>query len=117
MKKTVILSAILISSLTFKAQSNLVFWQPINETKISVTGKRDIVPNTYKTFHLDMTNLRALLATAPSDKMVLVKNSSVIVELPMPNGKIEHFSVQPAERRPGGHPCHRLDSKSRQCAA
>ncbi len=93
MKKTVILSAILISSLTFKAQSNLVFWQPINETKISVTGKRDIVPNTYKTFHLDMTNLKALLATAPSDKMVLVKNSSVIVELPMPNGKIEHFSV------------------------
>ena len=93
MKKTVILSAILISSLTFKSQSNLVFWQPINETKISVTGKRDIVPNTYKTFHLDMTNLRALLATAPSDKMVLVKNSSVIVELPMPNGKIEHFSV------------------------
>ena len=93
MKKTVILSAILVSSLTFKAQSNMVFWQPINETKISVNGKRDIVPNTYKTFHLDMTNLKTLLATAPSDKMVSVKNSSVIVELPMPNGKIEHFSV------------------------
>jgi hypothetical protein len=93
MKKTSILSVILVSSLTFKAQSNMAFWQPINETKISVTGKRDIVPNTYKTFHLDIADLKALLATAPSDKIVSVKNSSVIVSLPMPNGKIERFSV------------------------
>ncbi len=93
MKKTFILSTILISSLTFKAQSNMVFWQPINEAKISVTGKRDIVPNTYKTFHLDMASLKTLLATAPSDKIVSVKNSSIIVSLPMPSGKTERFSV------------------------
>ncbi len=93
MKKTIILSAFLVSSLMFKAQSNQGFWQPINEAKISVTGKRDIVPNTYKTFHLNMSSMKALLANAPSDKIVLVKNSSVIVDLPMPNGKIERFSV------------------------
>ena len=93
MKKTFILSAILVSSLTFKAQSNLTFWQPVSESKISVTGKRDIVPNKFKTYHLDMVNLKTLLATAPSDKFVSVKNSPVIVSLPMPNGKIERFSV------------------------
>jgi hypothetical protein len=93
MKNTFILSVILASSITFKAQSNMAFWQPISEAKISITGKRDIVPNTYKTFHLDMTSLKTLLAAAPSDKIVSVKNSSVIVELPMPNGKIERFSV------------------------
>ena len=93
MKKTVILSIILASSFILKAQINTNFWQTINEKEIAVTGKRDIIPSKYKTVHLDITKLKSVLVTAPLDKVVPIKNSSVVVSLPMPDGSMQRFSV------------------------
>ena len=44
MKKIIILSSVVISCLSSFAQSNQVIWKSINEKDVSITGKRDIVP-------------------------------------------------------------------------
>lgn len=93
MKKTIILSSLIISFFTFKAQNNQGLWKPIQEKDIAITGKRDIVPEKYKTFHLDLNSLKNILASAPLDKNVKADNSSVILNLPMPDGSIEKFKV------------------------
>jgi hypothetical protein len=93
MKKTIILSSLIISFFTFKAQNNQGLWKPIQEKDIAITGKRDIVPEKYKTFHLNLSTLKTILASSPLDKNVTADNSSVILNLPMPDGSIEKFKV------------------------
>jgi hypothetical protein len=93
MKKTIILSSIIFSSLSFIAQSNKMLWKEINENEISISGKRDIIPEKYKTFHLDINNLKNILSSAPLDKNISADNSTIIISLPMPNGTLQNFKV------------------------
>lgn len=93
MKKTITLSILLIYSLSFKAQSNKALWKVINEKEIPITGKRDIVPEKYNSFHLDITALKNILLSAPLDKNVSAENSSIIINLPMPDGTTQDFKV------------------------
>lgn len=93
MKKTIILSSLFVSFLSANAQSNQVLWKEVNENQISITGKRDIVPENYKTFHLDVNSLKTLLASAPLDKNIPVEYSSVVIALPMPDGSLQDFKL------------------------
>ena len=93
MKKTIILSSIIFSSLSFIAQSSKMLWKEINENEISISGKRDIIPEKYKTFHLDINNLKNILSSAPLDKNISADNSTIIISLPMPNGTLQNFKV------------------------
>lgn len=93
MKKTILLSSIIISFICIKAQSNTSLWKPINEKDISVTGKRDIVPEKYKAFRVDMISLKALLSSAPMDKNIITENSPAIINLPMPDGTTQDFKI------------------------
>ncbi|MFY7935870.1 MAG: hypothetical protein ACOVOQ_00725, partial [Flavobacterium sp.] len=89
MTTRIIIAALICSYLNFNAQ----LWIPTKEHNITVTGKRDIVPEKYKTFHLDLNSLKNILASAPLDKNVTADNSSVILNLPMPDGSVEKFKV------------------------
>jgi hypothetical protein len=93
MKKIILLSSFVIGCISINAQSNRAYWKSIEEKQISITGKREIVPEKYKTFHLEMNKLKDDLSDAPSDKNVIIDNSSTIIELPMPNGDVERFKV------------------------
>ena len=93
MNKIIILSSLFVSFLSVNAQSNKALWKEVSENQISVTGKRDIVPEKYKTFHLDVNSLKTLLASAPLDKNTPVEYSSVIISLPMPNGSMQDFKL------------------------
>lgn len=75
------------------AQSNQSFWNEISESKINITGKREIIPEKFKTFQLDLNALKSVLLNAPNDKHVLIDNSSVIINLPLPSGEIQKFKV------------------------
>lgn len=93
MKKIFILSSLFISFLSINAQSNKALWKEVNENQISITGKRDIIPEKYKTFHLNINALKTLLASAPLDKNTPVEYSSVVISLPMPNGTLQAFKL------------------------
>ena len=93
MKKITTLSCLLFFTASFQAQTSSDVWKSISEKEIHVTGKRDIIPNAYKTFHLDLNQLKSILANAPLDNQVSAENSNIIVNLPMPNGQIQRFKV------------------------
>ncbi|MBC7695044.1 MAG: T9SS type A sorting domain-containing protein [Burkholderiales bacterium] len=93
MKKIITLSILVTSFMALKSQSNQGLWKPISEKEISVTGKRDIIPEKYKTFHLEVNSVKTILSSAPLDKNVTADNSSILISLPMPDGTIQNFKV------------------------
>lgn len=93
MKKITTLSSLLFFTASFQAQTSTQVWKSINEKEIHVTGKRDIIPYAYETYHLDLKNLQNILANAPLDNQVSAENSNIIVNLPMPNGTIQKFKI------------------------
>jgi hypothetical protein len=69
------------------------YWNPIPESEIHVTGERTIIPMKYKTVHLSGTELKNLLFAAPNEDNVNLRNSQVIIDLPLPDGSIQKFRV------------------------
>ena len=68
MKKTIALIIIIVSYLSLKAQITQPIWNQIDEKNVYITGKRDIIPNQYGVFHLNVISLKNTLLSAPSDK-------------------------------------------------
>ena len=91
MKKLITLS-ICLSASVFFAQQNKT-WTSIEEKAITPTGKRQIVPQKYLTFHLDVNTVKTQLNSAPNETAVAINNSACIIELPLPNGQIQKFKV------------------------
>ncbi len=91
MKKLITLSLCLSASVFFAQQNKT--WTSIEEKAITPTGKRQIVPQKYLTFHLDVNAVKAQLSSAPNETVVSINNSACIIELPLPNGQIQKFKV------------------------
>lgn len=91
MKKLLSLALLLSGTSAIQAQSPT--WSAIDENIINVSGKREIVPDKYKTYRLDIPALKSILSQAPSDQSTLIKSSPAIVSLPLPNGSIQRFHV------------------------
>ncbi|MBL7783707.1 MAG: hypothetical protein JNM22_20900, partial [Saprospiraceae bacterium] len=56
-------------------------------------GQRQIVPTNYRTLTLDVDMMKSLLDQAPMEVLSSVQTDAVTVELPMPNGTMQHFRV------------------------
>ncbi len=93
MKKLYILLTICSLNTFSFAQNNEKIWTNISESKISPKGHREIIPQKYETFSLDITALKTKLATAPMDKLVPIDQSNCIITLPNANGKTQSFRV------------------------
>ena len=83
----VALTTIALSPLC-KAQS--VFW---SEVQISRSDAPTIEVSEFEPWALDVENLESYLAKAPVGKAFDAKASTFILDLPMPNGRLERFSV------------------------
>jgi hypothetical protein len=93
MKKiSLFLSIVALTGSAF-AQRGKSYWSPIPESEIQVTGERTIIPDKYKTYHLSGMDLKNLLFSAPNEDKVSLRNSQVIVELPLPDGSVQKFRV------------------------
>lgn len=75
------------------AQNDQRTWKAIPENNIVKTGEREIVPQKYMTFSLDMAELKSKLASAQSDAVMPISNSNCIIHLPIANGQIQAFKV------------------------
>jgi hypothetical protein len=93
MKKIVLLSSILALSTGAFAQRGKVYWNTVSESEIQNPGERTIIPEKYKTFHLSGNELKNTLFSAPNENAVNLRNSTVIVELPLPDGTFQKFRV------------------------
>ena len=75
------------------SQNNQRIWTSTSENDITPKGYREIVPQKYLTFKLDMAELKTKLASAPLDELVPINESNCIIYLPIANGQIQAFKV------------------------
>ncbi len=88
-----LISAALFCFSTIQAQEIKKFWAPVEEKSIQLTGQREIIPKKYKTFELEADHLKTALFAAPKESEVNIKQSPLIITLPMPDGSIQKFKV------------------------
>ncbi len=93
MNKNQLLIGLCFFAATGFTQTEKKFWVPVKETKIEVSGEREIIPKKYKTFHTEGTILKEALFAAPNEVNVKVKESKFIITLPMPDGSLQQFRV------------------------
>lgn len=80
------------SIFTINAQSS--FFSPVNENAISgSTGKREIIPDKFKTSTANIAALKAYLWSLPDEKNVVNRRTAPVLELPMPDGSMAKFNV------------------------
>lgn len=75
------------------AQTTTSLWQAIPESAIRSSGERLIIPQKYKTFHVQFNELKNVLNKAPQESATDLKGSASILELPMPDGSFQRFRV------------------------
>lgn len=87
---TFLASSLLISA---QAQQESRFWHSSNEKEISLSGKRQIIPQKYKTFTVSGDLLKSALFSALNEKQVSLYNSQSVIELPSPDGTYERYRI------------------------
>ncbi|MBN8682996.1 MAG: proprotein convertase P-domain-containing protein [Chitinophagales bacterium] len=70
-------------------------WSPtFSESEIALSGERQIIPDQYRVFQLDLPGAENLLAQAPlRDEFSGAEFAPLIFEVPMPDGQIQHFKL------------------------
>lgn len=72
------------------ATDPLNIWSDIAEGAIKTVGKRQIIPQTYRTLRADLPALESLLAAAPLERS---GGLPVLLSLPFPDGTFQTFEV------------------------
>ncbi len=69
-------------------------WQEVDDSALQQRlPERLVIPNAYRTFTLDKTALQNLLRRAPMEFTVAAGNNSVVITVPMPDGKPARFQI------------------------
>ncbi len=83
---------LLLTTVSYAQAPNQI-WSPIESSRIPLVGKRYIKPTTFRTFKANLTELRAVLATAPMTKTAAVKTKPCFVAIPWTDGSIKQFQI------------------------
>ncbi len=69
-------------------------WADISESEIAFgVGTRDILPNAYRTLHLDFVQLKTVLAAAPQEQDFVLGKPGALLDFPLPAGGFESYEV------------------------
>jgi hypothetical protein len=69
-------------------------WREIEATEIATQGKREVVPQTHRTFRLNQEALWETLRKAPLEFTDAAPTTEVVMTLPMPDGTIARFRIE-----------------------
>ena len=76
------------------SQDKQKHWTNINESSIELASKeRWIIPIKYNTVNFDILEIKKVLSLASHKSKVNTRDSKIIIELPLPNGGSETFSI------------------------
>ena len=91
------MNKILTLVLTFVAlhSSAQSLWTEVKDQDIQVRSDQEItlLPDAYKAYKLDYSQLTTILETAPSEDLAINIQSDLIVSLPLPDGTMHDFRV------------------------
>ena len=68
-------------------------WYDVSESSFEAQGDRLIVPDRYRTIAADLEALSALLIQAPLEYTPEADSTTVLLSLPLPDGRFENFRV------------------------
>ncbi len=86
------LSLVLICFVSFSSIAQSIF-EDVSENSIISSSERYTIPSAYKTYSIDISTLSETLRDAPNEFSVPVPDSPLIINLPMPNGQMQSFSM------------------------
>lgn len=87
------LLSLLVCSLGLWAQEGQSYWQDVSASNIQLpfSAEVDLATNKYRSLSLDLSKFQQVLQQAPSEGS---KNTSVVINLPLPNGKMARFAIE-----------------------
>lgn len=68
-------------------------WQDVQIGSFTVKGTVYLAPTSFRTVKINHFEIRSLLLSAPQESNVRAQHSGVIIQLPMPNGQMQRFSI------------------------
>lgn len=71
-----------------------LIWQPVLEEGISARGQRHLMPEKYRTFSLNQTELAKVLDAAPLEFSGESRDNTIILTVPKPDGSIVRFRLE-----------------------
>lgn len=86
-----IIAVLLLLSVSLGA--NNFYWQPVSEANIELQGERQIVPDRYLVFELNIDALLNQLQHAPDEFDPLAFSQRSVIQLPMPDGSSIPFQM------------------------
>lgn len=90
-KRLFALAVPLVFTFTLFAQESV--WTDSKPAAELSEDDRQIVPDKYRVLHLQLDDLKKILATAPDEFTPEAKTNRVIIELPLPSGGMSRFYV------------------------
>ena len=95
MKKIYVLTvALLTTCLVSNAQTIAVsLWNETAKPASPEMVERTWLPLDYRYLHLDLAAMKVALNTVPDELNEELKNSKFVLELPMPDGTVQHFKI------------------------
>lgn len=94
MKKNLITICLSICLFQINAQNSFSkTWSSIQESNIQKSGQRQIIPQKYLTFRLNVSSLKSTLALAPNETTTPIHKSACEILLPAPNGQLQKYKV------------------------
>ena len=69
------------------------YWNDIPPSMVQTAGRRITVPEKFRTLTLNVPEIKNILISAPAEEKVPVRNSQVIISLPLPDGKFGRFRI------------------------
>ena len=80
--------------LVFTQSGFAQLWEEIdNQSLRSFSGTREITPTQYRTFKLNTQTFASFMENIPMEATVYLRSSPALLEVPLPNGKMEQFHV------------------------
>lgn len=85
----------IVSALGLMAQNASNFWvvTPEAQLKTNPDLEREIIPDAYQTFELNLDGLKSYLRNAPMEGTRAAKRNPLQVDFPMPDGQVRTFEV------------------------
>lgn len=68
-------------------------WTNVTGQSIETDSERYIIPAAYTSYSFDLNQLYEQFATAPEEFSVSIQENRKVIELPMPNGEFQKFSI------------------------
>jgi hypothetical protein len=88
-----ILLIIILGIYTASIAQNTSYWNEISSNNVQTNGERVIIPEKYKVFTLNISEIKNVLFSSPQEKDVTVLNSNTILLLPLPEGGFGRFRI------------------------